>query len=233
MIIKKRYLAALAAASVLLTYCAPTQMVKPLYKGENQVTAHFGGPLIKFSGAPIPLPFASVHYARGLTDKTTAFGGIGLTQAAFGVVQVDLGVTQGILTPKGARPGFSVTPDLFLMYDVWQKNIRVYPTLDANAYWDIGKQKSTAYVGITNWFELNGKRAFDEPQPDAWLQGFHAGYVLRHNSWNFTLQTSFLAPFKDNVKLVPEYISFGKTGAIGVYLGVGKTFGAVQSKARM
>lgn len=46
--------------------CSPTRYVVPLEKGDKEVTAHFGGPMVNFAGAPIPIPLTSIGYGQGL-----------------------------------------------------------------------------------------------------------------------------------------------------------------------
>ena len=208
----------------ICSFCSPSRIVQPLQKGESQVGLHLGGPMIRFAGAPLPIPLTSLSYARGIDSTFTAFGGIGLTAAAFGVAQVDLGCTKGLWTPKGARPGVSVSPSLNFMIDKWEGNFRFYPTLDVNAYWQLGKRKNTAYIGLNNWFVLNATRTQGEPQTTRYIPNLQVGYVIRRKGWNYTIEAKYLAPFNDNVKLVPDYISAGTTGAFGIYFNVGKTF---------
>ena len=212
------------AMTLLCAYCTPSRIVQPLQKGERQVGAHLGGPLIKFAGAPIPIPFTSLSYAQGVTNKLTAFGGVGLTAAAFGVADIDVGATYGLLVPQGARPGVSVSTDWHFMLDKWAGVFSCYPTLDANAYWTIGKPRNTAYIGLNNWFELRNTRAHGELQTQHWLPNLQAGYIFRHGKWNYTLEAKYLAAGIDNVKLVPDYIGAGGYGAFGFYFNVARSF---------
>jgi hypothetical protein len=63
---------------ILLAYffqnCAPSRFVKPLAKKQQAASFSFGGPIIKFAGAPIPIPFTTLAYGYGLTNKITGFG---------------------------------------------------------------------------------------------------------------------------------------------------------------
>ena len=99
------------------------------------------------------------------------------------------------------------------------------PMFDANAYWNVGKNNSTAYLGLNNNFDPSATRSAGEPQNTHWLPSIVAGYTFRNKgSWNYTLEVRDIAPFTDNVKLVPDYASLGKTGALGFYFAVNKTF---------
>ena len=220
----------LMAVALLASRCAPTRIVKPLERGEQQISASLGGPMIKFGGAAIPIPMTSVSYARGFSGTLTGFGGVALTDLAFQNVHIDLGVTKGLLQPSGWRPGVSVSPSLHFLqpFSASTKagDTRLYPVLDANAYWNVSAKNNTAYVGLSNWFELVALRAHGELQKDVWIPSAQVGYIFNgRGNMRYTLEARYMAWFNDNVKLVPEYISPTKTGAVGLYFGISKGFG--------
>src|SRR5690242_18275035 len=92
----KLKLYALLAFLALLASCAPCRYVKPLAKKQSAASFSFGGPLIMFSGTPIPVPFTTIGYGYGLTDNVTTYGNVHTTSALFGNAQVDLGSTLNI-----------------------------------------------------------------------------------------------------------------------------------------
>jgi hypothetical protein len=166
-----------------------------------------------------------LSYAHGITPSLSAYGGVALTDLAFGNGHIDIGVTKGLLQPNGWKPGVSVSPNLHYIINFKAGDMRLYPTLDANAYWNINDKKHLVYVGISNWFELANVRPHNEPQKDVWVPSAQFGYTFnnRHHT-RFTLEARYMAWFNDNVQLVPDYISPTQTGALGVYLGVSKGF---------
>lgn len=211
---------ALALLVGLITACAPTRYVRPLDKGEVAIGGSFGGPLIEFAGLVTPIPFTSVQAGYGIDSTLTAFGGVGITSAMYGVLQTDLGVTKSVLQPDGARPGISITPVANFNVDFnGEANFTFYPQLDINAWWEYReKRPDFAYVGISNWFELQGKRAHDEPQPTRWVPAFQVGHCwsLEHVDWR--VQSNFIAPFNNNQNLVASYATPTKKGAFGLYV---------------
>lgn len=204
-------------------HCSNSRIVQPLAKGQHQVSAHFGGPVIKFAGAPVPLPLTSLSYAHGVSESFTAFGGVGLTAAAFGNLHLDVGGTQGILKPKGFRPGVSASVDFHIIAN--KSNLFFMPQLDLNTYWLVGKHNSLAYFCINNNFDPSATRSSGEPQTTKWLPSAVLGYTFRNKTtWQYTLETRYIAPFTDNVNLVPDFVSPTTTGALGLYFAVQKRF---------
>ena len=207
--------------------CMPTRMIKPLKKGEKSIGAHFGGPMINFSGAPIPVPFTSVTGATGIKNNLTAFGSIHTTSALFGVAQIDLGVLKQIYQSKDSTFGITTSPQLNLSIDRWEGNFKVWPVLDINAYWhyDIKNNNHFVYSGITNWFELANTRAHNEPQPNFWLPAINLGHQFTKEKVDYFIETKYMAPFNRNHETVVDYLKpFGKKGVVGVYFGFRKKF---------
>jgi hypothetical protein len=223
---KKSFLGiTLLAVAFLASRCAPTRVVRPLEKGEQQIGLSLGGPVIKFAGAAIPIPMTSLSYARGITGSLTAFGGVALTDLAFGNAHIDLGVTKGLLSPSGWRPGVSISPSLHYITQWKTGDARLYPVLDANAYWNVTAKNNTAYVGLSNWFELTALRPHGELQKDIWIPSTQFGYIFNgRGNMRYTLEGRYMAWFNDNVKLVPDYVSPTSTGALGIYFGINKGF---------
>lgn len=217
-------IAVLAALSALAS-CAPTKYVRPLEKGELAITGTLGGSVFTNFGYPLPIPNTSIGAGYGITEKWTGYASFYPTAAAFGDLQFDLGGVYGIMKPEGWRPGISVAPGLNLVTDVWEGNFKIWPQLDANAYWNYGKRRNFAYLGLSSWWELAGKRAHDEPQPQFLLPGFQVGHTFSGERWDFTTEIKMNNFIKSNQNLTIDWSSIGNHGAIGVYFGVSKRFG--------
>ena len=209
-------------ALVFCIACAPVRNVRPLDKGEWRVSGSLGGPLIHFAGAVIPVPYTSLAAGYGIRKDLSASVGLHTTALAFGVIQTDLSATYAPLRPSKWKPGISLTPVVNLAGDVWQKNFRLWPQLDANAFWEYGQRKHYFYTGFSNWFELNNNRPHEEDQPSHWLVSINAGNYLSLGNWNFSQEFRWMAPGKNNQKVVVDYVKPGNTGAIGIYFGVGR-----------
>jgi len=207
----------------MLYSCAPARYVQPLHKGQTAISANLGGPLIGYSNTTIPVPLSSLAIGYGMNEDLTGFAGIHTTSLAFGVIQADIGITKGILKPQSGMPGVSVTPVANLMFDKWQHQFSFFPQLDANAYWNYGKQKHCMYIGLSNWFDLHRNWA-EGMQSNHWVPIVQAGNVFEHKRWAYTLELKYIAPNYKNTPLVVDYRGIGGTGAVGVYIGVTKKF---------
>lgn len=210
---------------ILILYsCAPSRFVKPLEKDQFAVTGNLGGPLIGFAGTTIPIPFTSLGAGYGISDHTTAFGNLHTTALAFGVVQVDAGLLHSFVSPKGIIPGISASAAANVMMDVFENNLKFFPQLDANAYWDYGRRNNFFYVGTSNWFDLASTRAHGEAQPQNWIFNLQAGHTFVRPRWNIALEAKYLAPFHSNQNVVVDYAAFGQHGAMGAYLAIIRKF---------
>jgi len=204
--------------------CMPSRIVRPLDRGQRAIGAHLGGPLISFVGTTIPMPFTSLMYAQGVTEKTTAFGSIHVTSLLFGVIQTDIGACYNLYYNDSVRLGLSVTPAVNMAYDKWEGNFKFWPQVDVNIYWDIRPKKSFVYLGVDNWFELSSKKAHGEDQTNRWIVNPQIGYTNVRNKWNYNLEFKYLVPYLENQPNVVDYQGIGGKGAIGVYVSFTRKF---------
>jgi hypothetical protein len=209
--------------------CAPTRFYKPLQRGEQAITATFGGPLIRVPNvAPMPIPFTSIGYGRGLTKNITAYGSWQTTSAVFGVVHFDFGATHRIW--NNDKMGVSGSVGGNFLIDVFEWNPSLYPQLSANYYYtyrqNTEKNRNLEfYVGTENWLDLRSKLAHDVPNPNRFLWNMHLGHTFKNNSWSYQLEVKMLAPYINN-DVVVDYISpFGNRGGLGFYFGVQRIIG--------
>jgi hypothetical protein len=207
-----------------LSACSPGRVIRPLDKDQATLSFCLGGPLIKFGEATTPIPFTSLAGSYGIDSGTTASVGIHTTSLLFGVIQSDIGLTQSISEPKKLLPGLSVSPVVNMMYDKWEGNFRIYPQFDVNLYWNTFSDKSFLYSGLTNWFEMRTVKAHGEKQKTHWIPAFYVGHTWSGKKMNYNLEVKYIAPFNSNENITVDYISFGKKGAVGVYVGISKNF---------
>jgi len=210
--------------TIVLSSCAPTRFVKPLEENQWAVTGSFGGPLVDFDGTTIPLPFTSVGVGYGMTHSSTVLANIHTTALAFGVLHIEAGVLQSIIEPEGIRPGISVGGSLNFMGDMWWANMKLFPQIDANLYWNYGHRDNFFYIGTSNWFDLAAERAHGETQPNNWIFNLQVGHTFGGPKWDFVMEAKYLAPFHSNQNIVVDYTSFGRQGAIGTYIGIVRKF---------
>jgi hypothetical protein len=211
------------AIALFLLSCSPTRIVKPLAKGEQAVGANLGGPLITFAGAPIPIPYISAFYARGLNDKTTAFGSVHLTALAFGVFQTDIGICRELYANQKLQLGVSVNPAIQIAIDRWEGSAKFWPQLDIIVYKNWGSKKML-YAGINNWFEPSTQRAHNEVQNKQWYINPHMGFLYSPRKWSYGIETKWVAPGVSNTPNVVDYIGLNKKGAVGVYFQLIRRF---------
>jgi hypothetical protein len=110
------------------------------------------------------------------------------------------------------------------MVDQWEGNSRFSPSLDINAWWDVGKQGSFIYTGLTSWYELNKIGTADRIQENRWLPALNLGYTRSRGKWNTSFECKYLAPFSSHESLTVDYKAPGTTGAFGVYVGFTRKF---------
>jgi hypothetical protein len=202
---------------MLIQSCAPSRVVRPLEKGQKNISANLGGPLIGFAGTTIPMPLTSISYAQGVSDDVTLFGGFHTTSMLYGVIQTDIGACYNLYHPDSSQFGVSVNPVINFAFDTWEGNAKLWPEVDINAYWEFKPKKSFMYVGASNWFELSGTKAHDEVQENRWLFNPHMGYTYVRNKWNYNVETKYLVPNVDTEPNAVDYRGVAGKGAIGVY----------------
>ncbi|GAB4133661.1 MAG: hypothetical protein Fur0041_06090 [Bacteroidia bacterium] len=218
---KKLYLYAVVI-SILLFRCAPSRYVVPLNEKEHAVTATFGGPMIGFSGAVIPVPLTSVGYGYGLDSSTTLYGNLHTTSLLYGTIQTDIGVCWSIYQKK--KFGISGNLGAQLMFDKWERNFRAWPTVDFNAYRFFRPSGSFYYFGIDNWIELSKQRAHNQEQQVHLLMNPHVGIQWKKQFWSYQLESKWILPYVKNEPNVVDYKGIAGSGALGVYFGVYRKF---------
>lgn len=173
--------------------CAPSRFVKPLDKKQQAVNVSLGGALFEYSNLTIPFPLLSATYGYGCDSSLTAFGGVHLTSALYGNVQLEAGATKRLVKQHGLQPAISITPEVNLLYHP-KESVRLFPQLDVNAYWDHNKQRNFFYIGLSNWFELAQTKAFNQKQPDHWFLSPQAGETFVRKKGSFTIEAKWIAP---------------------------------------
>lgn len=204
--------------------CAPSRYVKPLAKNQSAASFSFGGPLIKFSGAPIPIPFSTLGYAYGVTTNATVYGNLHSTSLLFGNLQLDAGATLQ-LYKKENKFGLTASPALQLAYNVRNKTgFRIWPSADVNTYFHFNQKPSYLYAGINSWFELSGLKAHDEIQQRRVLPNIQLGYVIVKTKWQHQFECKYLGIGIPNLPGVVDYIGISGKGSLGIYYSLIRKF---------
>ncbi len=205
--------------------CSTTHGIRPIGKGALSVDASLGGPITQVFGAPIPLPLSTIGATVGVTDFTDIHAAFHPTAAAmFAVTAFDLGASQQLLAPTGARP--RLMADLTLLgaggdLDPEQRpegGFRFFFQPSVVASWDYGKGgQHTLYTGVTGFFEA--AEAFHG------LGGFILGSRLGVGRSHVDIELKWLNPWDNNTHVVPEFSAPGNQGAVTVQFGYGFRFG--------
>jgi hypothetical protein len=211
--------------TVLISFqcCAPARYVKPLAKKEQAASFSFGGPLIGFAGASIPIPFTTLAYGRGLTERFTLYGGLHLTSLAFGNLQADLGgtydvwhnekngISGGISLQTAVAPGKSQTA-------------RLWPVAELNYYFQPGKKPSYLYAGLNAWFEMASKKSYGQEQPRHLIPNLQLGYTIVKEKNQHQFEIKYLGIGIPNVPGVVDYRGLGGKGSFGIYYCIARKF---------
>ncbi len=212
-------------AVLLYSSCAPTRFVETLDKGQHALGANFGGPLIEYSGAIIPVPLTSIYYGYGLDSNLTAFGGIHTTSLAFNNLQIDGGVTYKLLNQKHLYPSLSISPGFNFTADMDSPDKRFWPKADINLFWNHGDRNNCFYIGCNNWLELSATRAHNIKPEKRWLINPHIGYIFKAKKLYYGIEMKWLAPgMKSDYVFIPYKGITGNNGATGVFISVTKPF---------
>lgn len=225
-----RFFSVSLGISLAVTSCAPTPFVKTLEHKQHAVSASLGGPLLRIPGvATMPIPFIQGTYGYGWKPNTTLHGSWNVTSAVFGVAQFNFGVTQSVWK-NNEKMGVTCSPSFSILGDVYERNVRVYPQLDANYYFNYHTNSSNnrcnyGYVGCSNWFDLKSTKAHGVEQTNHVVFNPQIGHVFQREHWAYQLEMKLLAPYKSNENIVVDYVSpFGNKGGLGVYFGVNYRF---------
>ncbi|MFN6013680.1 MAG: hypothetical protein ACK47F_03215 [Flavobacteriales bacterium] len=210
--------------------CAPSRFIKPLNHKQHAISASLGGALMDVPGiTTIPMPNTSLGYGYGVMPEMTVYGNWYTTAAIFGDIQLDAGCSYRVW--KNNKMGVTVNPSVNFMVDVFEKNARLWPQLDANYYVDYwtrsdgnkttNQKTNFLYAGFSNWFELQSSRAHQQEQPVRLLFNPQIGHTFQRGKWDFNLEVKFLTPYVSNKNIVIDYFSpFGNFGGMGTYFGL-------------
>ena len=222
MFAKRKHIIVFALLAFLIGSCTASRFVEPLDKGEITAGFSFGGPVIGFAGAILPVPLANAEVGYGVDSNLTVVGGVQATSLYFNNLHIDAGVTYKVMNQKKYIPNVSVSPSFQFVYDFNDKLAKFWPVLDVNAYWNYGERRNYFYAGINNYFELSKTMALEQEQEHRWLFSPQIGHVVKgkKDNWQLTTELKFLGITHDNSYAFLPYKSLtGSYGATGFYIG--------------
>jgi hypothetical protein len=221
---KLLFVVAIGMAGVLSS-CSSIRQIRPLEPGQSAVNVSLGGPIQKISGAYMPTPILSAGYNYGLKRTLDLEAGVGLLQAAFGIIHLDLGANWRPLVARGWIPGVIATPKVQLMTNFKPQSLLVYPEAILTAWWRPTKVLYP-YVGIENWIEYHSKRFDGNDQTHHWLFAPYLGLSICKQHWQFQIESRWYTPNIDPILAgATDHFGVGEHGVLGAILGVGYLFG--------
>jgi hypothetical protein len=224
----KNYYLALFLLS-LLASCAPVRYVRPVEKNTHVVSASFGGPLIGFGGAVLPIPFTSVGYGYGITNQLTGYAHLHTTSLMFGNIQTDFGLCGRIWTSADSRLQVTGNASFNFAMQLQNAEARLWPQADLNLSYNLGKSNNFIYAGAGSWIELSNTRAHNQPQPNRVLMYPQIGFQICKTKWDYSFELKGLQLGTPNLPNVVDYKGIGGNGAIGFYFGISRRFGVTAS----
>ncbi|MFZ9549483.1 MAG: hypothetical protein EBQ77_09195 [Sphingobacteriia bacterium] len=202
------------------TTCTSTRFVKPLNKGQKAVFGNFGGPLIEFSGLPMPIPFATVGFGYGLHNRISIYNSVDVTSALFGVWHHEIGMSAHVYKFKNEL-AISVQPGLHLFQNLQTFNaFRMYPVMDFTIYKEYIQKHFILYCNGRFWMN-----AYRELQNQNTLtSGIHFGIQKNTTSWAHQFELGITAPGIPNTPNVVDFIGIQKKGALVIHYALIRFF---------
>lgn len=210
--------------AICFTQCAPSRIVKPLKYKEQVAGLTFGGPVINFAGAPIPIPYTTLYYANGIGSNVTLFGSLHTTSLLFANLQTEIGATFDIykFNKKFAITGSNA---LQVIYNFRNNGkVKVWPSIDLNAYYHPKEKNSFVYGGLSSWIELNRFKAHQQTKTRTLVPNLQVGYQFVNTKFTHQVEMKYLGLGIANTPNVVDYIGLAGQGAFGIYYGVSYKF---------
>jgi len=212
--------AVLAAIVLLTTGCGTMNAVRALDKGESALAVSLGGPVTRFAGQDIPLPYAVARYRYGLTDRLGLSAGGHLLLPVLGDIGLDAGVSYQVLKQNGWVPECGISGGLTGMFGPLDSagEARAFPDLSASASWLFGN-RAHAYLGVQSMYQFRLK-------PYVVFAPVVGAEVRLFRGLSLTLEGKWYAPTElTKPRVVNFRIPIAEHGAVGFVLGVNYLFG--------
>ena len=209
---------------VALFSCSPARFIKPLEKNQKAVMAHLGGPLINFSGIPMPIPFSSIGFGYGLRDRLTVYSAWHTTSALFGNWQQEFGIS---FEPLSYRFPIKCSIQTGVQGIQGFRMIRVlqaYPTLDLNIYRELPKKSGIMYLSQRSWFNFYALKAHGESRSNVIVSGWHLGFQKNTPKYKHLIEWGWIMPQSPNQPNVVKFIGLKGQGALSIQYSITHCF---------
>ncbi len=209
----------------LLTGCGTLNSARPLSPGEHAVGATFGGAMVDFAGAYIPLPHLVVEGRSGLTtlaERPVDLNyGLNVTALPFGVVGLHGGASWLAMEQRGGVPAVSLTSRLYLYdnhldrrEDADPRALWAMEELEVTASWQPGKV--LLYAGAAEHLDLFN--------PDLLLSPFLGVELPAGRRGRVQVEVSHFAINRSKTLNTVNWLTWGP-GAIGLSVGYQRRLG--------
>ena len=199
--------------------CGTLHSARPLDKGEHQVGATLGGPMVQFGGAYIPLPNIVVQGRSGISpvlDRPFDVDyGINLTGFAFGVMGIHGGVNWQLVHQDKAIPALTLSNRLWVqnnLLDVskdWSKRtIWAADQIEFTLSYKFGKH--LLYFGMAEYIDFR--------QPDLLLSPFIGTDLAASERLGIQVEVRYFAANQTPPVDTVTWLGPG-SGAVGLVLG--------------
>lgn len=219
----RMYFVAFCIIFILGFSCSTQRFIEPLEKGELEVGANGGGPILEFGGATIPLPLSSVYAGYGYSEDITIYGGVHLTSLAFKTVQIDVGARKKLVVGHEIYPSVSGALALNAAVSMRDGTTRIFPELALNPYWRYGRWKT--YTGLQAWFDFYKFNRQSYGYGGFFVPAICLGQTVDIGNWEIGFEYKRLAFNVPSENSVVGYVVPSGIGAHGVYLSASKSFG--------
>jgi hypothetical protein len=193
---------------LLLMGCGAQLRTMPVGAGHVQYNASLGGPLVKFGGNVVPIPYAMTGATYGITDRLEAHADLHVLAAMYKF----LGLTPGMTYFPNVSVGNwipSVTTDVLLFSDL--TSTRAYPELLLTVAHPVGT-RWIPYAGLQNTFQIT--------HAPSYIPSVFAGTSLRAGPLNFYGELQWLSLNRNNHFTPVNYYGIGEHGALSPQFGV-------------
>ena len=215
-------------ALCLLSGCATLTPARPLDPGQHSISATFGGPMFSFAGAPLPVPNIVIEGRSGLPDlwdrPIDVNYGANITASAFGIAGIHGGASWMILDQKDAIPAITLIDRQFLYTNILDQRkeipgLAAVNQIELTASWR--RDRSLLYTGVGEYVVFSDPSLLLTPFAGAQLD------LGKSQRWILQLEGRHYAINRIDAYDSIQWISYG-TGALGVNIGVARTFGGAR-----
>lgn len=206
-----------STAIYLLAGCSAGQPIRVIDRGQTQLTASVGGPVVP-STSPVKLfPYVSAGIMHGVTDEVTVHANLHLIMLAFGSFGVDVGASSRMLKQDKAVPELTVGLRALMFTDFSSiANTRLYPDASLTASWEVDP-RLLVYVGSHVTMQFSDASLFVSPMIGTQIPIADRLTVQLEIIWQAANANTQSGVFRGES-------SINGRGSIGIFIGMGFTF---------